>query len=595
MNKKVSYPSSILVIVLFFFISSCETGPSSSSETIVDNKPFTVVSHLPADPEGLNPITATAVYSRSITNQMFTHLVHYDVQTLKASPMLLKSMPRVEKNPEGEYPVASHYEIHDEAVWDNGQPVTGHDVAFTMKIMLNPKIPADLLRPYVERLKHIVVDESNPKKFTIYSDNYFLVNEIFTNFPIMPEYIYDAKGLLKDFQVKDLSSAESRDALAKKDNRLQDFANDFISAKYSRETVSGSGPYKLEEWVTGQRLVLKKKENWWGNKLGSKYPLLQAYPTEIVFKPIVDQTTAVTELKGGGIDLMATISPKEFDDLEKSDAAKEMLNLHKISGYVYFYLGMNRRSPKLADKNVRRAIAHLVDVDEIIDVVMYGNGRRTIGPFHPSKEYYHKDLPLIELNVEKARQLLKTAGWEDSNNNGIVDKVVNGKSVEMVLEFQTSQGGTGEKIANFLKGHAKKAGVDINVVIKDFNNLKKGLAERKFELAASGFNQDPSLDDPKQVWHTSSDTPSGSNRSGFGNAESDKVIESIQTSFDSKERNQLYKKFQEMIYDDQPFVFLFFRGGSGAINKKFDAKPSPRKPNIFENQFRLSKGDIDMN
>ena len=594
MNKKVSYCFSLFVIMLLLVMSSCNPDPATKGAEVDLTKPFTVVSHLPSDPEGLNPITSTTTHSRSVTNQLFSNLVHYDVQTLKASPVLIKEMPRIEKISDGEYPLASHYEIHDEAEWDNGQPITGYDVAFSLKVMLNPKVPADLLRPFVERLKHIVIDENNPKKFTVYSDDYILVNEIFTNFPILPEYAYDSKGLLKEIQVKDLSSEEGRNSLSKKDNKLQDFATNFISAKYSRENIVGSGPYKLEEWVTGQRLVLKKKENWWGDKLSNKYPLLKAYPTEIIFRPIDDQTTAVTELKGGKIDVMGGISPKHFDDLKKSDAAKELLNLHTISEYIYYYIGMNRRNQKLADKNVRRAIAHLVDIDEIIEVVMYGNALRTIGPFHPTKEYYNKTLPLIDLNIKKARQLLSEAGWNDSNNNGIVDKVVNGKRIEMELEFKTSKG-TGENIGNLMKANAKKAGVNINLTIKDRNAVRKDLIERKYDLTLSGWSQDPSLDDPKQIWHTSSDTPSGSNRVGFGNAESDKVIETIQTTHVREERNLLYKKIQKLIYEDQPYVFLFFRGGSAAINKKFDVKPSLRKPNIFENQFRPTKGEISAN
>ena len=595
MNKKVSYCFSVFATILLFFISSCKTDPKPEGESVDLSKPFSVVSHLTTDPEGLNPITSTTTHSRSVTNQLFSNLVHYDIETLKASPVLLKEMPRIEKISDGEYPLASYYEIHDEAEWDNGQPITGHDVAFSLKVMLNPKVPADLLRPFVERLKHIVIDENNPKKFTIYSDDYILVNEIFTNFPILPEYAYDSKGLLKEIQVKDLSSEESRNALLKKDNRLQDFANDFISEKFNRESIVGSGPYKLEEWVTGQRLVLKKKENWWGEKLSDKYPLLRAYPTEIVFRPIDDLTTAVTELKDGKIDVMGGISPKLFDDLKNSDAAKELLNLHSISEYIYYYIGMNRRNPKLADKNVRRAIAHLIDIDEIIEIVMYGNALRTVGPFHPTKEYYNTTLPLIELNIEKAKQLLSDAGWKDSNNNGIVDKVINGKRIEMDLDFKTSQGRSGEKIGNLMKAHAKKAGVNINLTLKDNNALRKDVNERKYELTVAGWSQDPSLDDPKQIWHTSSDTPSGSNRVGFGNAESDKIIETIQTTHVKEERNKLYKKFQEVLYEDQPYVFLFFRGGSAAINKKFDVKPSLRKPNIFENQFRLSKGEISAN
>lgn len=595
MNKKVSYSFSALVIVLLCLVSSCKTDPSTKSAEVDLTKPFTVVSHLSSDPEGLNPITATAVYSRSVTNQIFSNLVHYDVQTLKPSPMLIKEMPRVEELSDSEYQLASHYEILEEAVWDNGKPITGHDVDFTIKLMLNPKVPADALRPFVERLKHIEIDKSNPKKFIIYSDNYFLATEIFTNFPILPEYIYDEKGLLKNITIKQLSNAKERSVLEKSNKNLQQFADEFISAKYNREVIVGSGPYKLEEWITGQRLVLKKKENWWGNNLGKKNPLLQAFPTEIVFRPISDMTTAVTELKGEAIDLMATIPSKEFTDLKENATARANLNLHSVQEFIYYYIGMNRKSPKLADKKVRRAIAHLVDVQELIDVVMYGEAKRTVGPFHFSKPYYHKDLPLIELNIEKAKKLLAEAGWKDSNNNGIVDKTINGKLIEMNLEFQTSKGGAGGRIGTLVQAHAKKAGVEINVVEKDFNSLKSSISERKYELAASAWGQDPSLNDPKQIWHTSSDTPSGANRVGFGNAASDKIIEEIQQTAIETTRNQLYRTFQEMVYEDQPYVFLFFRNGRAAINKKFDATPSSRKPGIFENQFRLNKGDVSMN
>jgi len=581
------------------FLSSCKTDPKSGDETIIDNKPFTVVSYLSADPEGLNPITATAVYSRSITNQLFSNLVHYDVQTLKASPMLIKEMPRIEvldNNSEfPEYNLAMSFEILDEATWDNGQPITGHDVDFTLKVMLNPKVPADGLRPYVERMKHIEIDSSNPKKFTVYSDKYFLVDEIFTNFPILPKYAYDEKGLLDGVSMKELSDSKKRIALGKSNENLQNFATEFLSAKFSREKIVGSGPYELGEWVTGQRLVLKKKENWWGNKLGNKFPLLQAYPTEIVFKPIEDMTTAVTELKGGNVETMSVIGAKEFTDLQNNEPAKKTLNLHEYPSYGYFYIGINRKNPKLEDKKVRRALAHLINTKELIDVVMYGYGLPTTGPFNPTKPYYNKDLPLIQLDIEKAKTLLNEAGWTDSNNNGIVDKTIRGKKTEMNLNLLITKSASSEKIAQLMKDHAKKAGVNIDITVKDFNSWKTLMAERKYELAPGAFQQDPSLDDPKQLFHTSSDTPSGLNRWGFGNAESDKIIDEIQVTVDETKRNKLYKQFQEILYDDQPMIFLLVPKGRSAIHKKFDGKPSSRKPNIFENQFRLAKGEIDMN
>ena len=276
-------------------------------QPITETQPFTVTSHLGASPDGLNPITSGTVRSRSVTNQIFSHLVHYDTKTLKAAPVLLKEMPIIEKLEGGDYPIAMHYEILDEAIWDNGQPVTGHDVEFTIKVMLNPKVPASGLRPFVEKMKHIEIDKDNPKKFIIYSEVYFLLEEIFTNFPILPSYVYDAKGLLKNVSMKELSDPEQRKKLETSNANLQTFADEFNSAKFNRETVVGCGPYKFVEWVTEQRIVLRKKEDWWGDKFSSENRLLQAYPTEIVFKPIEDMTTAVTELKDGAIDVILSL------------------------------------------------------------------------------------------------------------------------------------------------------------------------------------------------------------------------------------------------------------------------------------------------
>ena len=595
MNKKVSYYIPLFVIGLLLLISSCNSDPKPQENGIDLSKPFTVTSHLGADPEGLNPITAATVRSRSVTNQIFSHLVHYDTKTLKASPVLLKKMPEIEKLEKGEYPIAMHYEILDEAVWDNGQPITGHDVEFSIKVMLNPKVPAGALRPFVEKMKHIEIDENNPKKFTIYSGVYFLLNEIFTNFPVLPEYVYDAKGLLKDVSMKELSDPVQREKLEKTNGNLQKFADDFNSAKFSRETVVGCGPYEFVEWVTGQRIVLRKKENWWGDKFAATNLLLQANPSEIVFKLIEDNITAVTELKDGAIDVMGTVESKSFDELKTNESAKKMFNFYSDTEYVYYFITINRKIPKLADKKVRRALAHLVNVDEIIDVVMYGYAERRVGPFHSSKPYHHNDLPLIDFNIEKARALLKEAGWEDTNNNGIVDKIMNGKKVELDLEFQVSQTGFSTNTAALLKDDFKKAGINLQVVAKDTNSQRDAIAKRKYEIGVGALGQDPSLDDPKQLWHTSSDTPSGFNRGGFGNAKSDRIIEEIQVTLDETKRNELYKKFQEMIYDDQPYIFLFTRKGRTVISKKFDFKPSLRKPVVFENQFRPVKGALSSN
>ena len=438
----------------------------------------------------------------------------------------------------------------------------------------------------------MIIDETNPKKFSLVSDNYFLTGIIFTDIQTIPAHIYDPKGIMKNFTIKQLSDADGASKLAESDPRLQEFANEFSNEKFSREKgfVSGCGPYALEEWISGQRIVLKKKKNWWGDKLAGKYPLLVANPETIIYKPMSDVTTAVTELKAGSIDVMTQITPQQYNDLKESTEGQAKLNFHEPLQMSIYYIGVNNNRPKLSDKRVRRALAHLINMDEIINTTMYGYAEKVVGPIHTSRPYYHKDLPLIEEDLEKARELLKEAGWVDSNGNGIVDKEIDGELTELKLEYLSSKAGVaGQKIGTIFKSKARQAGVEIELVVKEGNKVGEARNKRDFDLFTSGWAQDPSVDDPYQNWHTDSDTPSGGNRFGFGNEKTDKIIEEIRTLIPEKRRYELYKELQEIIYDEQPCIFLMIPSGRMAINRKFDFKPSVRKPWIFENEFKLKK------
>lgn len=584
----------LFIFAIILFSQSCKTDPATTSGTATTDESFTIVSRLVGEPNMLNPALTIQSNSRRVMNQIFSNLVHYDTRTLKAMPMLAKELPTIEEITEGEHKgkLLCKYEIHEEAVWDDGKPVTGHDIEFSIKAILNPKVGAAPYRAVAISFKDIIIDETNPKKFSLVSDNYFLTGIIFTDIQTIPAHVYDPKGIMKNFTIKQLSDAEGASKLADADPRLQEFATEFSNEKYSREKgfVSGCGPYALEEWVSGQRIILKKKKNWWGDKLAEKYPLLKANPETIIFKPMSDVTTAVTELKAGSIDVMTQITSQQYNDLKESTDGQANLNFHEPLQMSIYYIGMNGDRPKLSDKRVRRALAHLINMDEVINTTMYGYAERVVGPFHTSRPYYHKDLPLIEENLDKARELLKEAGWVDSNGNGIVDKEIDGELTEMKLEYLSSKAGvTGQKIGTIFKSKAKQVGVDVELVIKEGNKVAEARTKRDFDLFTSGWAQDPSIDDPYQNWHTGSDTPSGGNRFGFGNEEPDRIIEEIRTLIPEEKRNELYKKLQEIIYDEQPCIFLMIPTGRIAINKKFEFKPSVRKPLIFENEFVLKK------
>lgn len=595
-HQKTSQVLLLIFCFAFVILQSCKTEPktgtTTDTKTSINTDPITVVTHLNAEPDMLNPIISTSGYTRPVTNQIFSNLVHYNTKTLGLSPMLVKEIPQSEVVADGKHKgkIIRAYEIHDAAVWTDGTPVTGNDVDFSLKAVMNPKVPAAQYRSFSNEIKDIIIDASNAKKFSVISTDYFLGDYIFCDIPVFPSHTFDPKGLMKNFTVEQLSNTETANKLANSDARLQEFADLFTSEKFMRDKsiVQGSGPYQLVEWQPGQQIILKKKKDWWGDKLSDKYPLLKANAEEIIFRPIIDPNTAVTELKSGALDVMSMIAPQKYVELKNSTQGKEMLNFYEPEVLQIYYVAINMNRPKLADKRVRKALAYLMDKKAVIETVMSGYGRPIVSPIHPSKPHYNKDLPSIDLNVDKAISLLKEAGWEDTNGNGIVDKMIDGERTELRLKYLASKGGRGGRIGELMIPNAKKAGVEILMDEKELNLTRQKMASRDYDLVTGAWGQDPSLDDPYQHWHTDNDVPSGGNRFGFGNEKSDEIIEKIRSRISAEERTKLYKELQQMIYDEQPCIFILSPKGRMAVNKKFNYKPSIRKPNIFENEFEWS-------
>ncbi len=132
---------------------------------------------------------------------------------------------------------------------------------FTLKAILNPKTNCQPLKPYFDWLYDVVVDSTNPKKFTVYSkEKYFKIEETASGY-ILPEYVYDPNQVMRKFAIQDLNTDEKRNKL-KENADIQAFANEFNSEKHMREKggIVGAGPYEFEKWVTGQEIVLKKKK-----------------------------------------------------------------------------------------------------------------------------------------------------------------------------------------------------------------------------------------------------------------------------------------------------------------------------------------------
>lgn len=598
-NHPIKFLSLFAAIVAFCFMgcvggdgngsggTQTQGGSSSNNKTYKDQ----VICHQLSDPTGLNPTNTSDGGASTVKRVLFQHLLDYG-SDLKLKPVLAEKIPTVEKTPDGG--MIFEYVIREGATWDDGKPITGEDVAFTFKAAINPKVNAASIRPSLGFLSDIKTYKDNPRKVTFIAKELdFMWDHVTgTDVVIAPKHIYDPKGLSDKFTFAQIAKGDKK-AIDSPDNRA--FAEEYNNIKYQREIVVGSGPYKLKEWNTDQNIIVERKDNWWGDKILGTNMYFAKGPKIIKYQTVNDQNSAITALKGEELDALHAIRARDWlEDIKKSDKIAENFNLIDPPLLYYSHIGLNTRMPKLRDKRVRQALAHLVDVDLINETLVYGMATRVIGPIHPSaKEDYNNSIKHYDFSVEKAKALLKEAGWEDTDGNGIVDKVIDGKRTDLKLSFNYNQGNDIRKnIGLTMKEAARQAGVELEVIPMEWSVFSEKLKANKIPMWYGGWVFDPRPHDPKQLWHTSS-YGGGSNYTGFGNAETDKLIEQIRGELDPVKRSALYKKWQEILHDETAYIFMFTGNNRMAVHNRFDqgsVNASGRNPGYHPLSFQIAKG-----
>jgi len=513
----------------------------------------------------------------------------FDPVSLQLSPLLITEIPKGEDVTEGKHAGGKVYrmQFRPEAVWDDGSPVSAEDYLFTVKTVFNPHVSSGW-RVFLPFLSEIVPDEVNPKSVSVFIDsNYILAIEAITNFNIYPAHVYDPENIMSQFSLEELRDPNKK-WTPEQDSLLKLFADLFQSPRFTREVVEGSGPYKFDAWTTGEFISLNRKENWWGDKIENRPLLLQAYPQSLTYKIITDAATAEAALKSGAVDVMGEIPPSSFMKMKNDPEWQEKFQFETPALLQYYYLELNNRNPILADRNIRQALAYSIDYDGIMTNLLVGLGERTVGPIHPKRSYYHKGLQPIGQDINRSLALIKEAGWEDTNKNGTPDKVINGKREELRIGLKITNKEEGQVLASIIKENAKKAGIEVTIESMDPSQWNQDVRQFNFDMVPIRQRTSPSVDEPYQNWHSASDQAGGGNRSGFHNAEADEAIMDIRTAETIAERDSNYYELQEIIYEEQPAIFLYVPLERIVISKKFKVISSSRKPGYFENLFRLA-------
>lgn len=546
-----------------------------------------VVMHILSNPDMLTPFNSQTADANSIMSYIFPSLLDLDPYTQEIVPLLAKERPGF--NDAGtEY----YFELKEEAVWDNGMPVTGEDYAFTIKTIKNPLVNCPQQRVYIEFIEDVILDPENPKKFTVKVNSKYFRTETSLGFLFtLPRHVYDPENKMANITIAELNA--NPDGLRNNPDVIA-FAENYNSEKYQREIVKGCGAWELDEWVTGQKVTLSRKKDWWGDAFttsGQSFSL-QNYPDKLVFKIINDRTTAIIALKNNEIDVMDRIRAKDFVDIKENPLVTDDYNLTTPELLGYGFICLNNRPPKdrsplFTDKRVRRALAHLVDCQSIIDNVYYGYGKPVASPIPMSRPEYNHDLDVIQYNLEKAKSLLDEAGWIDTNGNGIRDKVVEGKLYEFEFEIEYNQGNDERKnVCLIFSKECEKVGIKATPTVLEWSNFLEKHTQHDYDAFVAGLQNPPLPPDFKQAWHTESWANNATNYWGFGTPKSDSLIEAIRLELDTEKRIAMSKEVQQIIYDEQPVIFYYTPMNKIAIHKRFrNNKTSAVRPGYYPNRF----------
>jgi peptide/nickel transport system substrate-binding protein len=314
-----------------------------------------VIIHELSDTDMMNPTNYQSADAGYYIAQMFQALWSINPKTLEYEPILAKELP-IEEYDSAAGLLKYTFELREEAKWDNGKPITPKDIEFSLKLYKAPVISNEHNRPYFELISEVISYPDNPRKATIVCNKkYILAKSVAGSFSVIPQYIYDPKNLMDNFSLKDINEKFAEVA---ENAIMKEFATEYNSEKFQRDSgyIVGSGPYAFDQWVTGQKIVLKKKKDWWGEKYNNEF-YYEAFPDKLVYQTIKDQTAALTALKGKRLDVMYGIKSKDFvEQLQPSAEIKKDFALHTPLQMAYTYFGINMRNPKFEDVRVRKAL-----------------------------------------------------------------------------------------------------------------------------------------------------------------------------------------------------------------------------------------------
>ena len=597
------------ILPVILLVAACQEKAKHTAEVV--NKPYLelpgpekwladwskkndVIVHVLSEPDNLHPTNGNSIARSELFLYLHGSLLRTDLRTGTILPAMCKSMPVLSKDN-----LEMAFELREGLKWDDGSAIQAEDVIFTVKASMNPLTNNPGMKPYFAYVKSVESVPGNPMKFVINMNSVYIQNiALWADYPIFQKKFYDPDGVLDKFTFEQFGDTTFKAEKAEHGNDLIKWSAEFNSEKngFQADRIVGLGPYKVQSWQEGQMIVLEKKKNHWSAS-SSEYTE-KAGPDQIIFKVDKDPVTQELAFLKQELDASTGISTRILLKLKTDSTFNRNYHGNFVDIYGYTFVGMNMkpeesgRALALQEKEVRKALALLTPVDEIIRVVNKGVNKRVTGAVSKFKSSCNTKLPLIPLDVNQANQILDKAGWTERDQDGVRMKQINGKKQRMEFEILYNNSIVEwQDMAMMIGESFKKAGIKLNLSAVDINAwLEKG-SSHNFDLIMGSWNSTALPEEYSQLWSTKSWKDHGLNFSGFGDAASDALGDSISVTMDDAKRNEMEWRMQQKIYDEYAYVFLYGLVRRTIIHKRFsNVELYAERPGILYNVMSVSKG-----
>ncbi len=533
-----------------------------------------LVVSLRAEPKTLNPVLATDAPSREVIATMRADLVHINRATQLSEAALAKS---VKVSSDGlQYTVTLRQGLR----FSDGQPLDADDVLFSFRVYLDESVHSPQRDLLIVGGKPITVRKIDAQTLVFqFAKPYGVGERVFDGLAILPRHLLE-----KPYQDGKLAQIGT----------LSTPANQW----------AGLGPFRLKEYVAGQRLILERNPYYWKTDTkGHRLPYLD----ELVFLFVPSSDAQVLRFQSGEADVISGLGAENFSVLSRQRRGYTMVDAGPGLEYNFLFFNLNdlggNTAPELARKQkwfrevkFRQAVSAAVDRQAIVRLVYQGRGAALWGPVTPgNRRWVDTEIGHPARSLDKARQLLREAGftWTSgaSGDPALID--AEGGPVEFSI-LTSSSNADRTKMSTLIQDDLKQLGMRVQVVPLEFRSLiDRVMQTKEYDACVLGlvsFDADPNSD--INVWLSNGGThvwnPSQAHPATQWEGEIDRLMEEQLTATSYEQRKKLYDRVQEILAAFQPMIFLASPDIlAGAKNTIGNFHPAVLEPYVLWNVEQL--------